>query len=81
MTPAVPGRTSSAFTYTSSLNGARVKKSITGTSPSAGIAKSTGISMTTSGSPCDQPLATAGTGGRSASRPFGAPASTHAAIV
>src|SRR5262245_39939687 len=43
---------------------------------------STGISSTTSGSrPSVQPLAKVGAGGISASLPFGAPPSTHAAIV
>src|SRR5439155_26826113 len=81
MTPGVPGRTSSAFTYTSCVNGVFTKKSLTGTSPSAGIAKSTGISITIAGSPCDQPAATTGAGGRSEALPRGAPDSTHLAIV
>ena len=81
MTPAVPGRTSSAFTYTSYANGVRTKKSVMGTSPSAGIAKSTGMSITMSGSPCVHPSAAFGTGGRLAVSPRGAPESTHLAIV
>src|SRR4051794_13650101 len=56
-------------------------KYLYGIVPSAGIVNSSSISKTASGVPIDQPSANVGVAGMSLSSPFGAPASTHAAIV
>ena len=45
------------------------------------MVNSSSISKTASGVPIDQPSANFGAGGRSLSSPFGAPASTHLAMV
>src|SRR5262249_50833363 len=57
------------------------RKYLYGTAPVAGIVNSSSIVKMASGLPMVQPSAIFGTGGRSLSSPFGAPASTHATIV